>query len=262
MPRRIVLHAGFHKTGTSTIQATLRENRKALKKHVALRLRGQMKDLIHATRGYSTWRDPITLTKAQLRFEALLAGLHGMPRRTLVISAEELAGHLPGRGDLADYSAAPILLYTFWQSAKAAYPDTEFLVYLSTRDPDAWLPSAYWEHVKASSMTLSYDAFVERYAGAADLDDMVSQITSRMPCPVHHARLEACQDSPLGPADPLLNLCDIPPNLRSDLIPVHSANARQGDDVLAALIEANRTIEDREKRKVAKQAILSKAEQT
>ena len=72
MPRRIIIHAGFHKTGTSTIQATLRENREAMKKHVALRLRWHMKDLVAATRGYSTWRDPLTLIKVQDRFTTLM----------------------------------------------------------------------------------------------------------------------------------------------------------------------------------------------
>ncbi|HAC50653.1 MAG TPA: hypothetical protein DCE85_15435, partial [Sulfitobacter sp.] len=81
MPRRIILHPGFHKTGTSSLQATLRANRTALKPHVALRLRWHMKDLLHATRGYSTWRDPLTLLKAEHRFETLLDGLPQMPRR-------------------------------------------------------------------------------------------------------------------------------------------------------------------------------------
>lgn len=259
MPRRIIIHAGFHKTGTTSVQATLRENRPKLKKQVAMRLRPQMKDLIHATRGYSTWRDPLTLAKAQRRFDRMLADLPAMPKRTLVISAEELAGHLPGRGELKDYSAAPILLYMFWQRAMAAFPQTEFMVYLSTRAPEAWLPSAYWEHVKASSMTLSYDEFLERYAGAADLVGMVSEITSRMPCPVHQSALEETLDLRLGPADPLLDLCDIPLSVRAELTPVRPANTRLDDRVLAALLDANRTISDRAARGRAKKAILAEA---
>lgn len=259
MPRRIILHAGFHKTGTTTVEATLRENRPKLKKQIAMRLRPQMKELLHATRGYSTWRDPVTLAKVQRRFDRLLAGLPGMPKRTLVISAEELSGHLPGRGELKDYTAAPVLLYTFWQSAMAAFPQTEVMVYLSTRTPEAWLPSAYWEHVRASSMTLSYDAFVDKYSAAADLAGMVTEVTSRMPCPVHHCALEACKDLPLGPADPLLDLCDIPQSVRADLTPVRPVNTRLGDDVLAALLDANRSLTDRDARSAAKKAILAKA---
>ena len=259
MPKRIVIHPGFHKTGTTTVQSTLRENRTALKQHVALRLRPVMKELLHATRGYSTWRDPLTLDKAISRFDALLAALPGMPRRTLILSAEELAGHMPGRGKLADYSAAPVLLYAFWQIAHARFPKAEIVIYLSTRDPDAWLASAYWEHVRASSMTLDFEAFLARYRGAGNLDGMVSEITSRLPCPVHATRLEACADLPLGPADPLLDLCDLPDTLRATLRPVRPANQRYGDEVLAALLAANRDIADPAARSEAKRAILREA---
>tara|TARA_R110002072_G_scaffold44812_5_gene125016 strand:+ start:1196 stop:1984 length:789 start_codon:yes stop_codon:yes gene_type:complete len=259
MPRRIILHAGFHKTGTSSIQATLRENRVALKKHAALRLRWHMQDLISATRGYSTWRDPLTLIKVQDRFETLMNALPGMPRRTLIISAEELAGHLPGRGDLDDYSAAPVLLYAFWEIMTKRYPAAEIILYLSTRGPDPWLRSAHWEHVKASNMTMDLDAFRDRYHDAANLDDMVTEIASRVPCPVHHAALEQCKDLPLGPADPLLDLCDLPLTLRAALVAPPPANTRLGDDVLHAMIEANKTHKTPDARNAAKAAILAEA---
>lgn len=260
MPRRIIIHAGFHKTGTSTIQATLRENRVAMKKHVALRLRWHMQDLVKATRGYSTWRDPLTLIKVQDRFAKMMNDLPGMPRRSLVISAEELAGHLPGRGDLDSYAAAPELLYTFWDIANSRYPEADIMLYLSTRAPEPWMASAYWEHVKASNMTLSFDAFHARYADAANLDDMVAEIASRVPAPVHHAALEDCRDLLLGPADPLLDLCELPSELRASLVPVPHENTRLGDDVLHALLHANRLHEGApaDKRNAAKAAILSK----
>ena len=260
MPRRIILHAGFHKTGTSSIQAVLRENRVALKKHVALRLRWHMKDLVAATRGYSTWRDPLTLIKVQDRFTRLMDELPGMPRRTLVISAEELAGHLPGRDELSDYSAAPVLLYAFWEIARARFPEADILIYLSTRAPGPWLESAWAEHVKASNMTLEFEDFAARYQGAADLEGMVGEVASRVPVPVHHRALEACTTLPLGPADPLLDLCDLPPSLRAALTPVPPANTRLNADVLRAMLEANRTHKGADARNAAKAEILKEAQ--
>lgn len=259
MPRRIVLHAGFHKTGTSTTQAVLRENRVALKRHVALRLRWQMKELLHATRGFSTWRDPLSLIKVQHRFGLLMDALPGMPRRTLVISAEELGGHLPGRGDLADYAAMPVLLHAFWEIMSERYPEAEIIVYLSTRAPEPWLASAYWEHVKSSGMTLDFDAFHARFHKAADLGGMVDEVADRLPCPVHATALEACRDLPLGPANPLLDLCDLPTELRAQLTPVVPANTRLGDDVLQTLLKVNRTHHGAEARNAAKKSILAEA---
>jgi len=260
MPRRIILHAGFHKTGTTTLQATLRENRAALKKHIALRLRWHLKDLLSATRGYSTWRDPLTMLKVQDRFEAMLNELPGMPRRSLIISSEELCGHLPGRGDLMDYSAAPVLLYAFWDSARQRFPKADILIYLTTRASGAWLRSAWAEHVKSSGMTLDYPAFETKYAAAAKLEEMVQEIASRVPAPVHHAALEDCADLPLGTADPLLDLCDIPLALRGTLHAPPPANTRLEDDILRQMLQINRTHDGAEARNAAKAALLNKVQ--
>ncbi|MFK7836015.1 MAG: hypothetical protein AB8B60_07335 [Sulfitobacter sp.] len=259
MPRRVILHAGFHKTGTSTLQATLRDNRVAMKKHVALRLRWHLRDVVSAARGYSMDSDPLTLVKLQVRFGTMVNELPRMPRRTLILSAEELVGHLPGRGGLADYAAAPVLLYAYWEILKARFPLAEVLIYLTAREPEAWLRSAYWEHVKSSNMTLDFDAFRTKFHGAADLAGMAKEIASRVPAPVHLHRLENCRDLPLGPADPLLDLCDLPLSLRADLQPATPANTRPSEDVLAALLRLNRTEPDVEARRAAKQALLDQA---
>lgn len=259
MPRRIIIHAGFHKTGTSTLQSTLRENRVALKKQVALRLRWQMKSIVAAARGYSTDQDALTLVKVQSRFGQMINELPGMPRRTLVISAEELGGHMPGRGPLDSYAATPVLLYAYWEIAKARYPGAEILIYVSTRNADDWLTSAHWEHVKSSNMTLDLDAFRDRYHRAAALDDMVAEIASRVPVKVHSHALEDCKDLPLGPAAPLLDLCQIPLTVRSALVPVQPANQRLGQEVLDEMLRINRTETDPEARSAAKLALMNEA---
>lgn len=259
MPRRIIIHAGFHKTGTSTVQATLRDNRVAMKKHVALRLRWHMKDIVTAARGYSMNQDPLTLIKVQTRFGAMVNNLPGMPRRTLILSAEELLGHLPGRAELMDYNAAPVLLYAYWEILKAKHPQAEIMIYLSTRGPEAWLTSAYWEHVKSSNMTLDFDTFARRFHRAALLDDMAAEVASRVPVQVHTFPLENTENLPLGPADPLLQLCDLTDAVKRSLTPVARTNVKADDAVLKTLLEANRAHTSPEKRKAAKDAILAEA---
>lgn len=260
MPAKIVLHIGFHKTGTSTVQQMLRTNRALLKPHLAIRLKPQMTDLMHATRGFSTWRDKISLAKVARRFDLLLQDLPRMPRRTLVISAEELSGHMPGRGDLADYSAAPELVYVYVEWAQKHFPHCKVAVYASTRAPQAWLRSAYWEHVKSSSMTLDFADFVARYGHAADLDAVLDEIAAKMPCRVFRVRLEEAQSLRLGPAQPLLELCDVPAATLAQIMPHPVANAALDPAVLEALLDANRTHADRNARKAVKQAILAAAQ--
>lgn len=262
MPRRIILHTGFHKTGTTTIASTLRTNRQILNRRVALRLPAQMQELISATRGYSTWRDPLTLIKAETRFYNLLDALPSMPQRSLILSSEELGGHLPGRGDIFDYSAMPILLHRFWTIARERFPDADIAIYLSTRNPDAWLTSAYWQHVKSSSMTLDLDAFSTKFQGAADLQHVIDTIRDRLPCPVHHCSLEDSSHLPLGPTDPLLDLCHLPRQMRDTLVAAPVQNIRPDSQTLLALLDLNRTVKDPETRVAMKKSLLAKATMT
>jgi len=258
MPRKIVIHAGFHKAGTSTVQAVLRTNRKALMPALAIRLKGQMQELMSATRGYSTYGTEEALDKVSRRFDSLLADLPGMPRRTLLLSAEELSGHMPGRGLLADYSAAPVLAYLMWQRAQIAFPRTPVVFCYATRTRADWLRSAWSEHVKSSGMTLDHAEFCTAYPGAAALEDVVSEVRRRVPAPVHSYALEACADLPLGPADPVLDLCDIPADLRATLTPQPPQNTRLDEETLTALLHINRTHKDTEARNAAKAALLDK----
>jgi hypothetical protein len=118
----LTAHAGFHKTDTSSLQQVLRANRPLLQPELAMRLKGQMQDLTHATRGYSKWRDDLTLVKAATRFGAVLDDLVAMPKRKFLLSAEEFSGYMKGRSVLADYSAAPILLSRYCDEITARFP--------------------------------------------------------------------------------------------------------------------------------------------
>jgi hypothetical protein len=261
MPRRIVIHAGFHKTGTSSVQQVLRRNRPLLKPYVRSVLKGGMTDLIHAARGYSTWRDPLTLAKFTHRFQTLMSEHDNMPRRCLCISAEELAGHLPGRGTLADYSAAPVLAAEMARIAHLTFPQAELTFLYSTRAGDSWLRSAYWEHVKSSSLTLGWEDFSETYADAADLDRIVDDIAAAQPHPVQRTRLERSSSLSAGPATPVLELCGVPRKVMDALIMPPPANEQRDEAVLLALLAANRDYPDAEDRRVAKQAILRAAQE-
>ena len=261
MPRRVVIHAGFHKTGTSSVQQVLRTNRPALKPRLRSLLKGQMQDVTSAARGFSTWRDPLSLGKFHARFGALLDGLPPMPRRVLCLSAEELSGHLPGRGDLCNYSAAPPLAAAMAQAVQAVFPNAELAFFYSTRNAQGWLRSAYWEHVRSSSLTMAWEDYARTYAASADLDGIVDAIAAIQPHPVHRARLEDGTGRPAGPASPLLDLCGVPEDDQARLELAPPANERHDDAVLLALPAANRDYTDREARNAAKRAILRAAEE-
>ncbi len=261
MPRRIVIHPGFHKTGTSTIQHVLKANRPVLRPWMQSVLRGQMRMIVAAARGYSTWRDPVSLFKFSSRFKAFLDALRPPGGRVLCLSAEELSGHLPGRGDLVDFSAAPVLAARMAAIAARRFPGVEILFFYSTRAPGAWLESAYWHHVKASSMTLDWEDYARRYAPSADLEAMVDAVAEALDHPVHSARLEDTLSLPAGPAQPLLELCGIPPDIIRALPAPPPVNRRPDRQVLLELLAVNRRYDDPEARQAAKAAILQAAQE-
>ncbi len=261
MPRRIILHAGFHKTGTTSIQKFLRANRPALKKQIAVRLKPQLKPVLHAARAYSITGDPDALQSALDAFETVLQTLPAMPRRSLILSAEDLCGHLPGRASLADYARAPDLLYGYVARILDRLPQTEPMLFMTTRSPDSWLQSAYWEHVRSFDLRQDYSDFQAQFGSAADLNAQLDEIAARVPCVTHRIDLADSAHHPFGPADPLLDLAEIPPGTRAKLIRPAHANRTPDIPVMLQLLAANRTYDDTAARRAAKKAILIKARQ-
>ena len=255
--QRIILHPGFHKTGTTTVQTCLHQNGPQIWPTTALGLGFKFPELLHAARGYSTWRDPFTLEKFAVRLAAFLAHLDLPPTRKLVISAEELAGHLPGRREVPDYGALPELMGRAVEVFEAQYPQgIDLTICLSTRASDPWLDSAWAEHVKASRMVLDLEDFRARFAPAADLDHMVAAVRAAVDYPVVSWRLEDTRALPLGPAQPLLDLLDLPPHNRNALKPADGQNARLAPGVLAQMLELNRSDLDPEALRAAKTELI------
>lgn len=185
---------------------------------ISLGLRDKLQPVLSAARGFSTWRDAASLTKFRERFGAYLAEL-GLGKRDLLISAEELCGHLPGRGEVLDYSAAPLLLAEVETVLHRAYPEAEVTFALSLRQRDAWLRRAHWEHVKSSRMILEFDAFAARLT-RLDLAAEAEAVRSALDSPLELFWIEDVADGPFGAATPLLELMALDEDLLTALAKV------------------------------------------
>lgn len=244
MPRqRIVIHAGFHKTGTTSVQAVLKQNRHDLWPVMALGLRHKLEPVLSAARAYSVWRDPIRLGKAAYRFGQYVAGLNLSPKRQLLISAEELSGHMAGRENTPDYSAVPDLMQVYAEELDALFGARLQLTFVFTlRDAASWMQSAYWEHVKSSRMVMEFDDFAARYTQVSDLAAVVEQVRAAVPDhQVLTFDLADCADLPLGPASPILDLMRLPPDRRAALKPAPIRNRRGDDALLRTFLDMNRS---------------------
>ncbi len=257
--QRIVIHAGFHKTGTSTAQAVLRKNRAILRAETAMILPFGLKSVRSAARGFSTWRDPSALARAAIRFGCRVQEMKLKPARKLLVTSEELSGHMPGRGDLADYSAAPELMRAYAEALEQLFGKRLWLSFVfSLRGAEEWLKSAHGEHVKSSRMVLDFDSFRQRYSGASDLPAIVAAIREAVaPHEVRETWLEDTAARRLGPAGPLLDAIGLSDARRAALGPVAPVNRALPEAVLCELLAINRSRRSDADARAAKRALLS-----
>ncbi|TNF19456.1 MAG: hypothetical protein EP318_14955 [Rhodobacteraceae bacterium] len=236
---RVVIHAGFHKTGTSSVQSMARANAALLQPHARILLRADFRALTEATRAYSVTRKPRALDRVHAEAEAVFQALDPADPRPVALLSEDLCGHLPGRHDIADYGAAPALMAQLAAAAVAVLgPEVGLHFHLSTRAAAPWFRSAYWQILRSARRTEGPEDFARLHAGAADFDPVVAGIAAAVaPYPVEPVALEGLREAPQGPMTPLLDLLAIPPEIRAALAPAAPANVRpEGlDEVFLAL---------------------------
>jgi hypothetical protein len=258
--QKVIIHGGFHKTGTKSIQAFLRENRKILWPHVKFLLTWRIEPLARAARGYSTWRDPVSLLKFAVRFETLLQEISLAPGQALLISSEHLSGHKPGRGDLDRYDAAPILAGEMAQILAQHFGENLDLTFAySTRNPEAWLKSSYRHNLAGHKFITSFADYARRYALSADLPGIVADLSAAVaPHKVVALPLETGSKLPLGPGQALTDLLHLPERVASALKPVTPRNAGPDDAIAAYFLDLNRSGKSPEEISALKQAMIDK----
>lgn len=259
MPRRLVIHAGFHKTGVGFIQQVLKLNRPVLKPHMRSNLRPAMRDPAAAALEFSATGDALDRARFHNRFGEFLYEHPPMHRRVLCISAPDLSGHMPGQPKVTTYRAAIKLAKDMADCVQLVLPQAEVVFFYTTRAPKPWL-TAIWAHlVRATPLKLGLEDFTDRYAPAADLGAIVEELSAAVSARVVTAALEDDLESRFGPATPLLDICEIPEDVRAMMTRPAPSAVQPDIDLMDQLLKLNRTIRDPEKRETAKRALLAPA---
>ncbi len=239
MAPRLIVHAGFHKTGTTSVQRSLAANRARLHGHLDFMLRADMKPLCDAARTWSVSRDPVDLGLVQ--YEATLTVENWSGSTPLLLSSEDLSGHMPGRRGLRSYDAAPHLaqaMVTAWQEA---HPSAEITLLYTTRAAGPWLASCYTQHLRATRITMTEAEYAQEYARSARLDDVVRAVATAVSAQVIAVPLEAARSRRLGPLDAVLDHCGLPDGLRAQLAPSPPANTAPPQSTRDAMLALNRS---------------------
>ena len=259
---RIIVHAGFHKTGTTSLQRFLEINAEALTPYVRVILKPQMEDVAASARDYANTTPPRRLVRASFKkqFSALLARTSTEPNQTVLISCEALVGRIPGRDKVEAFDAAPALAQDMLTTATKNFgPELDITFFYTTRENDTWMQSAYAHLLQRTKFTMSMETFTAKYAKAGDLTSVLSDITKTIAplVPVVSA-LEDTSSQKFGPASKLLDLLNLPPEVIETLQPAQATNL--GADVFEQrkLMEYNQSDLDGEELSLAKRRFLRK----
>jgi hypothetical protein len=253
---RIIVHAGFHKTGTTSIQHMLRRNGRKFARHFRVLTRRDIPAICEAARAFSLKQDAADLGLFTYELARLFETLDTTDARPLLISSEDLSGHMPGRFGLTHYKAAPRLMATIEQVAAQCLPAPDLAFFFTTRARAPWLRSTHAQHLRTLRFTEDRDSYAARMRPHPDVMADLDRITAAVSAPVHHAALEECAGLTLGPLAPLLDVMRAPDKLRDRLTPLPPANRSFPDHVLDRFLALNRSDLSREALTEAKKTIM------
>lgn len=213
-PKRIVVHIGFHKTGTSSAQAVLRHNDKRLQRHARIILRADMRIAAWAARraGATRWfRGLFRLMFRWLFVRVLRTGGGMADPRPVIISCETLSGVIPGQHGKWSYEAAPLLALDVLEAVHKVYGQQAAVTVVCTvRAPEAWTNSA-WRHLRQrDGLRLDLAAYTARLGGPLDTATWAKRVADAVsPTPVRVLPLEEMSSRRLFAAGPLLLLAGL-----------------------------------------------------
>ena len=255
MPSKILVHPGFHKTGTSSLQRGALELRERLEPHLNVLLTDDVRPAIQVARRYSAHPSAFRLKRFGEAFEAAIANVDTYDPRPLLISAEALVGHIPGRKNIWTYDAAPDLIEVLCSAIKNKFGNkTPLKVWFTTRNKLDWQKSAYWQNLRSTRLTEDFASYRFRLERAADLDAIVLKTQARVQscATTVSSRIEDCGTYAVGPLHKALELLDVPTQNLGTLKPRNV----QPDDAADRLLELNRSSLDDAALSKAKRQVL------
>lgn len=258
---RVLLHAGFHKTGTTSAQDFLDRNRALIAPHAVILLHPPLTSVAHWVRDHALIPDPRRLQVIAEEFAEALAR-EPLQGRDLIISHEELCGPMPLAKTAVAYPHAIPLLGTLI-AALAGLGLTELRLHFSLRDQAGWVDSVYSHQVRKQSkvrLTEDRDSFTARLM-ACRLEDQVAAIRAALPDVAVTTSDLSQAEGVFGPACPFVDFLRLPPEVTAQLLPPRRLMVAPGRAVLARMLELNRSDLADEALAAAKKALLQGGKQ-
>lgn len=264
---RVIVHAGFHKTGTSSLQHYLAAHRAVLAPYLAYYGKADFPAAGSRAREYG--QRPYFWRRLAFR-RALRAFLDPIPAAPLIVlSRETFCGVMPGHRDwlgrsVRGYarSAIPLCL-EINREIRRRFPDAQVEFLFTTRGRESWIRSVYGHLLRSIHLTETFEAFRARIPDLIDPATEAQRIAAALaPCPVHIAALEDHADRHGGPAEIVLDLAGVPATQRAALPAAAHVNAGQPAALQAAFLALNHSGQPKHVLKGTKDRMLREAKGT
>lgn len=252
---RILVHPGFHKTGTTSVQYGLDRNAGVLADRVRVLQMNDFPKAITAARRHTAQPAPRRLRNYAVGFAEAVAPLDPGDARPVLVSSEKLLGWIPGRRENWSYADTPdfmerladVLIGHFGERA-------ELVFYFTTRGAEDWQRSVYWQNLRSMRITEEFETYRARLAEGARLDDVVAAVRDRLAgrAEVIARPIEELAAEPQGPLGAILRQLGV---RADDLMPFKSYNM-QPPGAAEALLHLNRSALDDAELNETKRALL------
>jgi len=237
---RIIVHAGFYKTGTTSLQTHLARNGTTLRPWFDYYGQNDFHHAGAAARIYGQYPFPWRLRQFRAAFRSFL---HAIPDADcIVLSRESFVGAMPGHRNwmqrpIIGFPNAARLLATI--SAELTHrfgPEVQVETLFTTRARDAWLQSVHGHLLRSIRLTDDFDTFAARFVDLPNLATQAQRLGA-----THIRAMEDFAHHHNGPAGAVLDLAGVPTDVQADLPAAARKNIGQAPDLAAAFLALNRS---------------------
>ena len=219
---QVFIHAGFHKTGTTSFQNLIRANRSLAPTDVGFLLAHDplADNLRSALRDFHRNQGPDEVSVLRARLTAILANFKQTGVSKLVISLEVISGLMPDASLGNLYPTGRLALAEICR----VFAGQEITLLFSVRGGAAWIRSLHAHQSSKPGFTVRAEEFAsaEKFR-LLDWSKVIAALTESLPVKTNVSHLEATTNSRLGPASDFLPLF-LPPEAIALWQPVARAN--------------------------------------
>ncbi len=259
---QVFLHLGLHKTGTSSAQLFLQENRELIWPRAALVLPGRIRAVEGAVFAHHYDRDGGSLAAITAAMRAFLGTMALGPTRRILISSENLLGPMPRGLTPAPYPDAAAIIRALIAGFDRFDWPVQVTPYLSIRAQGPWVESL-WAHQIRKAQPIPFTEDLESFRSRMNRVTQAEQIDI-LRRDLAGIRL-VTQDVagfdglPFGAGQPFLDFLGLTAAQRAAFQPVFRRNVAPPRAVTEALLQLNRQGLDEEALAAAKRALLAAA---